>query len=58
MLTPEEKMEKVEEAMSQIYAINNILTDAILYAEASSECDYMILLEIQKNAIRNITNLF
>lgn len=58
MLTPEEKMEKVEETMSQIYAINNVLTDAILYPEASGECDYVILLEQQKEFIRNITNLF
>lgn len=58
MLTPEEKMEKVELEMTYIRSVTNVLLDAIWYSEVSAEGDYVILLEQQKEHIRNITNLF
>ncbi len=58
MLTPEEKMEKVELEMTYIRSVTNVLLDAIWYSEVSAEGDYVILLEQQKEHIRNITSLF
>ena len=58
MLTSEEKMKTIEEAMSHIEAVNHVLTDAIWYSETSGEGDFVVLLEYQKENIRKITNLF
>lgn len=58
MLTLEEKMEKIEEAIVYIDAFNNILLDALDSSQRSCECEYIILLEYQKEHIRKITNLF
>lgn len=58
MLTSEEKMKKVELEMTYIRSVTNVLLDAIWNAEFSGEGDFVILLEYQKEHIRNITNLF
>ncbi len=58
MLTLEEKMEKIEEAMLYIEAFNNILLDSLDSSRSSCECQYIILLEYQKEHIKKITNLF
>lgn len=58
MLTPEEKMKQVQLAMLDISAVNNVLIDAIQCSDYSGEGDYLVLLDVQKDAIRKITNLF
>lgn len=58
MISQEEKMEQIELNMANIEAVNNVLTDAAWYCEISNSTDYAILLEVQKEYIRKITNLF
>lgn len=58
MPTTEEKMKQVQSEIGHIEAVNNVLIDSIWNAEASGEADFVILLEYQKEHIRNITNLF
>ena len=58
MLTLDEKMQEIELSMLYITAVNNVLFDAISQAESSDNDDYTTLLELQKNYIKKVTNLF
>ncbi len=58
MLTTEQKIRIIENEMIMVSIINNVVLDAISFAEYSGEADYMILLEMQRKHILNIKKLF
>lgn len=58
MLTYEEKMREVELHTQTIRAVNHVLLDSILYSEYAGEGDYVVLLELENEHIRKLTDLF
>lgn len=58
MQTLDEKMKEIEINIQSIRAVNDVLLDSISYSEYSGDGDYILLLELQNEHIRKITDLF